>query len=90
VKGACQVLRAAWPRLTACYDELPETRPGIQGSVKIVLKLALDGTVPEVSGGGGPLGALVPCLKGVAKTLKFAPPEGGRAIIVVPLTFVAQ
>lgn len=92
VPGACQVLRAAWPRLLACYDELADQRPGPQGSTRIVMKLASDGSVAHAvtSGGGGLDDAMLGCLKAEALQLVFAPPEAGGAVLTIPLTFVAQ
>ncbi|MEQ9317787.1 MAG: hypothetical protein RIF41_01465 [Polyangiaceae bacterium] len=64
--------------------------PGIRGSVTLTLRVDAEGRVSQVGGGGGPLAPIMPCLENVARSLVFAPPATGRAIVSIPLTFLAD
>jgi len=89
IADACEVCKNARPRLRACYDEALPRPPGMQGSVRLHAEVGPDGIVSRVAGGGGPLRRpIVPCLKSVVRTLAFAAPEGGKAIVTIPITFI--
>lgn len=74
-------------RFRRCYEQGLNRDPDMQGAVTLVLKVAPDGTVADVGGGGGAdLAPIVACLKAVAKTARFDSTPNG-AIVTVPMTF---
>ena len=74
-----------------CYHAALTTNGQLQGASRIVIKVAADGRVAEAKalGVGVPV-EMVECLLRRAVASQFDPPEGGAAIIAVPLTFVKQ
>jgi outer membrane biosynthesis protein TonB len=60
------------------------------GSVTLVATIGPNGEVQSVSGGGGSLGPIIGCLKGVVQSAAFSPPDGGKAVVSIPITFVKQ
>ncbi len=77
-------------RFRQCYQTGLNSNPEMAGSVTLVAKIGANGEVKSVSGGGGALGPIVGCLKGVVSGGGFSPPEGGSAIVSIPITFVKQ
>ncbi len=91
VANASSVVARMRGRFRRCYQQGLNTNPEMQGSVQLTAKIGPNGEVRGVGGGGGgSLGAIVPCLKAVVSSGAFAPPEGGSAIISIPITFVKQ
>ena len=76
----------------ACYNRGLASNPDLQGQVKIVAKVGPNGEVLSATPqGGGGLGAeVVECVVRRVKSASFAPPEGGGATIVIPVTFALQ
>jgi hypothetical protein len=78
-------------RFRHCYEQGLNSNPEMQGSVTLTAKVGPNGEVQSVGGGGGgALGPIVGCLKAVVQGAAFAPPEGGGAIITIPISFVRQ
>lgn len=90
VANASSVVARMKGRFRACYQAGLNSNPELQGSVTLVAKIGPNGEVQSVSGGGGGLGAIVGCLKGVVASGGFSPPEGGSAVVTIPITFVKQ
>ncbi len=91
VANASSVVARMRGRFRRCYQQGLNVNPEMQGSVQLTAKIGPNGEVRGVGGGGGgSLGAIVPCLKAVVSSGAFAPPEGGSAIISIPITFVKQ
>jgi hypothetical protein len=91
IADACEVCLAARPRLRVCYDQALPKYPDMQGAVMLTLRIEADGRVSAVSGGvGGSLDPIVACLKDVARSLVFAPPDHGEAIVTFPLTYIRE
>lgn len=90
VANAARVVAAMRPDFRACYqDGLREDR-SLAGSIRLVIRVGANGYVTEVSSTttGRLLPSVVDCVVGRANQARFDPPEGGSAVIAVPVTFV--
>jgi hypothetical protein len=91
VANATAVVARMRARFRNCYEQGLNSNPEMQGSVTLTAKVGPNGEVQSVGGGGGgSLGPIVGCLKAVVSSGAFAPPEGGGAIITIPISFVRQ
>jgi hypothetical protein len=77
-------MRAGFKR---CYQQALAIDP--QLSVKVRLTLTVDGSgfVKDATVSEGAPAGLVECVKGIGKSARFAPPQGGGTTLVVPLNF---
>jgi hypothetical protein len=64
----------------------------MKGSVRVTARIGPNGEVlsASASGGGGLSGSVVSCVQARVASAQFAPPEGGGATVVIPVTFVSQ
>jgi hypothetical protein len=91
VANASAVVARMRARFRHCYEQGLNSNPEMSGSVTLTAKVGPNGEVTGVGGGGGgALGPIVGCLKAVVQGASFAPPEGGGAIITIPISFVRQ
>jgi hypothetical protein len=92
VSNADRVVAGMRAGFRACYNRGLASNPDLQGQVKIVAKVGPNGEVLSATPqGGGGLGAeVVECVVRRVKSASFAPPEGGGATIVIPVTFALQ
>lgn len=90
IVNASAVVARMRGRFRACYQAGLERDPTLQGSVSLVAKVGQSGEVVSVSGGGGGLGAIVPCLKAVVRSGGFSPPEGGMGLVSISIIFRHQ
>lgn len=91
VANASAVVARMRGRFRRCYQTGLASNPEMQGSVTLTAKVGPNGEVLGVGGGGGgSLGSIVGCLKAVVSSGSFSPPEGGSAVITIPITFVKQ
>jgi hypothetical protein len=91
VANASSVVARMRGRFRRCYQQGLNSNPEMQGSVTLTAKVGPNGEVLGVGGGGGgSLGPIVGCLKAVVAGAQFAPPDGGGAIITIPISFVRQ
>jgi hypothetical protein len=90
VANASAVVARMKGRFRACYQSGLSANPDMAGSVVLVAKIGPNGEVQGVSGGGGSLAPIVGCLKSVVQGGSFAPPDGGSALLSIPITFVKQ
>lgn len=89
VANASSVVARMSGRFRRCYQAGLDGDPTLAGSVVLMAKVGPDGGVLGVSGGGGGLGAIVPCLKAVVAGAPFSAPKGGKAVMVsIPITFL--
>jgi hypothetical protein len=73
-----------------CYNKGLSEDPRMAGSVRITAKIGPNGEVLAASpSGSGLSGTVVSCMAARVSSAQFAPPEGGSATIVSPVTLVA-
>jgi len=83
------VLLSLKPAFARCYDAELEHSPGRRGTIRLTIRVAASGEVSEVEATSeGDLVETIGCAKAVARGAKFPPPEGGSAVITVPVPFV--
>lgn len=82
-------MRAAFRR---CYQRALDTNPDVAGSIRLTIRVGPGGEVGGVSASqsGNLPPSVVTCVKARAQAAQFDPPEGGSAIVNVPVTFVKQ
>src|SRR5262245_17832714 len=91
VANANAVVARMKGRFRNCYQQGLNQNPEMQGSVTLTAKIGPNGEVLSVGGGGGgALSPIVPCLKAVVQSGGFSQPEGGGAVVTIPITFVKQ
>jgi hypothetical protein len=92
VSNAQSVVAGMAAGFRRCYNKGLAEDPNMKGSVKITAKIGPNGEVLSASpsGGGGLSGTVVSCVAARVSSAQFAPPEGGGATIVIPVSFVAQ
>lgn len=91
VSNAAVEVAAMRAEFRACYQRALVDAPELHGSVRIVIRVGADGHVVDARGAAFGLRAPdVDCLLKRAVLGVFAPPQGGSAIIAVPVTFVKQ
>lgn len=89
--SAAQEVVAMQADFRACYRASLANDGDVQGRVELVIRIAADGRVVNVKADGAGLPApTIDCLLRRASLAKFEPPQGGSAVITVPVTFVKQ
>jgi hypothetical protein len=75
-----------------CYQRGLAENPDAAGSIRLTIRVGAGGEVAGVS--PSPSGSLpasvISCVVARAQAAQFDPPEGGSAVIAVPVTFVKQ
>lgn len=92
VSNAASVVAGLRAGFRRCYQQGLEQNPDIAGSIRLTISVGPGGEVSSVGGGptGNIPGSVVDCVKGRARAAQFAPPDGGSAVINVPISFVKQ
>ena len=92
VSNAARVVAGMRAGFRACYNRGLAENPDAQGSIRLSIRVGPGGEVAGVSAAasGNLPGSVVSCVQARASAAQFAPPEGGSAVIVVPVTFVKQ
>jgi hypothetical protein len=91
VSNANSVVAGMRAGFRACYMRELENNPDAEGRIQLTIKVGPGGEVQSVSAApSGNLGSAVACVRARASAATFAPPEGGMAVIQVPVTFVKQ
>lgn len=92
VSNASSVVAGMRAGFRRCYQQALDQNPDIQGSIKLTIRVGPGGEVSGVS--SSPSGNLPPsvvaCVEARARAGQFAPPDGGSAVVQVPVTFVKQ
>ncbi len=74
-----------------CFNRELAQNPDAQGTIRLTIRVGPGGEVQGVSAApSGNLGSAVACVKARAQAAQFDAPQGGSAVIVVPVTFVKQ
>jgi outer membrane biosynthesis protein TonB len=91
VANASRVVAGMKAGFRNCFNRELAANPDAQGTIRLTIKVGPGGEVQNVSAApSGNLGSAVECVKARARSAQFDPPEGGTAVIVVPVTFVKQ
>lgn len=92
VSNASAVVAGMAAGFRRCYNQGLAEDPNMKGSVRITAKIGPNGEVlgASPSGGGGLSGTVISCVTARVASAQFAPPDGGGATLVIPVTFVAQ
>jgi len=75
-----------------CYNRALQDDPTVAGSVRVTASIGPDGQVISATPTNviGLPGNMVVCLYIRVKSAQFAPPSGGKATIVIPISFVSK
>ncbi|MCA9626363.1 MAG: AgmX/PglI C-terminal domain-containing protein [Polyangiaceae bacterium] len=92
VSNASRVVAGMRAGFRACYQRGLAQNPDAQGSIRLSIRVGPGGEVQGVSASssGNLPGSVVSCVQSRASAAQFSPPEGGSAVISVPVTFVKQ
>lgn len=92
VSNASRVVAGMRAGFRACYNRGLSENPDAQGSIRLTIRVGPGGEVQGVtaSPSGNLPGSVVSCVQSRASAAAFDPPEGGSAVIVVPVSFVKQ
>lgn len=92
VSNASSVVASMGAGFRRCYNRGLQEDPAMKGSVRITAKIGPNGEVLSASPSGvsGLSGSVVSCVVARVQSAQFAPPEGGGATIVIPVSFVSQ
>jgi hypothetical protein len=92
VSNAARVVASMRAGFSRCYQRGLNENPDAGGSIKLTIRVGAGGEVSGVtaSPSGNLSAAVVSCVQARAQAVQFDPPEGGSAVISVPVTFVKQ
>ena len=91
VANASSVVAGMGAGFRRCYNKGLQEDPNMKGSVRITAKIGPNGEVLSVSpSGSGLSGTVISCVASRVSSAQFAPPEGGGATVVIPVTFISQ
>lgn len=92
VTGASSVVAQMSAGFRRCYQRGLDQNPDISGSIRLTIQVGPGGGVSSVSGSttGNIPESIVACVKARAQAAQFNPPDGGSAVINVPISFVKQ
>ncbi len=91
VGNASRVVAGMKAGFRNCYNRELTNNPDAQGKIDLKIKVGPGGEVQSVSASSsGNLGGAVECVKARARSAQFDAPEGGGAIIAVPVSFLKQ
>ncbi len=92
VSNAARVVAGMRAGFRNCYQRGLAENPDASGSIRLTIRVGAGGEVAGVS--PSPSGSLpasvISCVVARAQAAQFDPPEGGSAVIAVPVTFVKQ
>lgn len=92
VGNASSVVARMRAGFRACYNRGLQSNPDASGRISLRIQVGPGGEVTGVaaSSSGNLPASVVNCVKGRARSARFSPPEGGVAVVSVPVTFVKQ
>ncbi|HWA73803.1 MAG TPA: AgmX/PglI C-terminal domain-containing protein [Polyangiaceae bacterium] len=92
VSNAAKVVAGMRAGFRACYQRGLAADPDASGSIRLTIRVGAGGEVSGVtaSPAGNLPGTVVSCVQARAQVAQFDAPQGGAAVIVVPVTFVKQ
>jgi hypothetical protein len=92
VSNASRVVAGMRAGFRACYQRGLAENPDAAGSIRLTIRVGAGGEVAGVSASqsGSLPASVVSCVQARAQAAQFDAPEGGSAVIAVPVTFVKQ
>jgi hypothetical protein len=92
VSDAARVVAGMRAGFRACYQRGLAENPDAAGSIRLTIRVGAGGEVAGVQAtpSGSLPASVISCVQSRAQAAQFAPPEGGAAVIAVPVTFVKQ
>jgi outer membrane biosynthesis protein TonB len=92
VSNAARVVAGMRAGFRNCYNRALAQNPDVEGRISLSIKVGPGGEVQGVSASpsGNLPDSVVSCVKARAQAAQFDPPQGGLAVIQVPVTFVKQ
>lgn len=92
VSNASRVVAGMRAGFRACYQRGLAENPDAAGSIRLTIRVGAGGEVAGVqaSQSGSLPASVVSCVQARAQAAQFDAPEGGSAVIAVPVTFVKQ
>jgi outer membrane biosynthesis protein TonB len=92
VSDANRVVQQMHAGFRACYNRGLAGNPDIEGKISLTIRVGPTGQVAAVTATktGNLPPEVVDCVKARANSANFSPPQGGVAVIQVPVSFVRQ
>jgi hypothetical protein len=91
VSNAGRVVGEMRADFRVCYQQALGQDRNVAGTIRVTIRVTADGSVSNASGETKGLPqSLIDCVLARAYQSKFEPPEGGSAVIAVPVKFVRQ
>ncbi len=92
IANASRVVAGMKAGFRNCYNRGLQENPDAQGSIKLAIKVGAGGEVAGVtaSPSGNLPASVIACVQARARAAQFDPPEGGSAVVNVPVTFIKQ
>jgi len=92
VSNAARVVAGMRAGFRACYQRGLAENPDAAGSIRLTIRVGPGGEVAGVSPSpsGNLPASVISCVVSRAQSAQFDQPEGGSAVIAVPVTFVKQ
>jgi hypothetical protein len=92
VSNASRVVAGMRAGFRACYQRGLAENPDAAGSIRLTIRVGAGGEVAGVSASqsGSLPASVVSCVQARAQAAQFDAPEGGSAVVAVPVTFVKQ
>jgi hypothetical protein len=91
VANASSVVAGMAAGFRRCYNKGLQEDPTMKGTVRITARIGPNGEVLSASpSGSGLSGTVISCVAARVQSAQFAPPDGGGATIVIPVSFVSQ
>jgi hypothetical protein len=92
VSNAARVVAGMRAGFRNCYNRALSQNPDVEGRISLSIKVGPGGEVQGVTAApsGNLPDSVVSCVKARAQAAQFDPPQGGLAVIQVPVTFVKQ
>ena len=92
VSNAARVVAGMRAGFRNCYNRALAQNPDVEGRIALSIRVGPGGEVQGVTAApsGNLPDSVVSCVKARAQAAQFDPPQGGLAVIQVPVTFVKQ
>jgi len=92
ISNAASVIAGLKGGFRRCYERALAEDPDQTGRIDLSIKVGLDGDVQSVTATpqGNLSSSVVACIRGKAQAAQFEPPQGGLAIVQVPVSLVKQ